>query len=127
LETIIIEETIDAPAIVLDAERGLMNISGASYPNNALLVYNPIYKWVEQCATQKLDSLKCEFYYSYVNSASKKAIYELMLQMDRLLENSSTKVIVRWFYDKYDEDMLEIGKEFAEMVKLPFEFIEKLG
>jgi hypothetical protein len=33
-------------------------------------------------------------------------------------------IIVKWYHEKEDGDMLEVGKEMSRIVKFPFEYIE---
>ena len=41
--------------------------------------------------------------------------------MNELSENGSD-VKVEWLYRETDEDMYEVGQDYAYMVKVPFEF-----
>ena len=38
---------------------------------------------------------------------------------------SSLDDVVQWFYDDYDEDSLEAGEEYEELLDLNFELIAK--
>jgi len=116
-----IEESSDTPGILLDAIKGLIRIEGSSFPENALSVYNPILDWLEANKDLKKD-LTCEFHYHYINSASKKAVYEVMRQIERLQKNG-VNVIMKWFYEIADDDILDLGEEYSEIVNIPFEFI----
>ena len=39
------------------------------------------------------------------------------------LYNNGNETLVKWFYPEDDEDMMETGKEYAEIIKVPFEHI----
>jgi hypothetical protein len=40
------------------------------------------------------------------------------------LADSGRSVRVEWRYKDSDEDMFEVGQDYAYMVKVPFDFIE---
>ena len=46
----------------------------------------------------------------------------IMIKLEKL-SGIEHKVNVRWYYSKYDEDMLEEGEEFENIVDIPFEII----
>ena len=39
------------------------------------------------------------------------------------LKAKNKQVRVEWLYNETDEDMFEVGQDFAFMVKVPFDFI----
>jgi hypothetical protein len=36
---------------------------------------------------------------------------------------SNNNILVKWFYETDDEDMLETGEDFSEIVRVPFELV----
>ena len=63
------------------------------------------------------------FNFNYFNSGSAKCILDICKILARL-KSQDLEASVRWHYVKGDEDMLEAGREMAQIVKLPFDFIE---
>jgi hypothetical protein len=59
----------------------------------------------------------------YFNISSSKRILFLLYKLNELTE-SGMDVKVQWFYRQSDEDMFEVGQDYAYMVKVPFEFKE---
>lgn len=57
----------------------------------------------------------------YFNITSSKRILFLLYKLNELSENGSD-VKVEWLYRETDEDMYEVGQDYAYMVKVPFEF-----
>ena len=41
------------------------------------------------------------------------------------LQAKGGDVKVQWFYSEADEDMFEVGQDYAFMVKIPFQFVER--
>ena len=48
-------------------------------------------------------------------------LLEILYTFEKLIENGN-KVKVIWNYLEIDDDMLDAGKEYEEMVKIPFEY-----
>jgi hypothetical protein len=39
------------------------------------------------------------------------------------VESSGNEAVVNWFYEEDDEDMLEAGEDYDEIIELPFRLI----
>ncbi len=123
METIIIQETIDTPRITLDYNNLHIKIEGPSYPENAFLVYSNVLKWLNEIGDQYDGALTCDFGFCYISSASKKLIFEILIILEELYDKEK-EVVVNWIYEKQDEDMIEMGEEYAEMLEIPINIIQ---
>lgn len=131
MEPIILEATEFSPKVVLDPANMKLEISGESRPENAGKFYGPIVKWLEQYKSvlyfnkEKFGSapkIIFEFKFDYLNSISAKYILDILKQLE-IFHSEGYELLVKWYYDKRDEDMKGTGEEFAELVQVPFEFI----
>lgn len=122
METVFIEATIDSPSILMDFSNTLLKIEGASYPENSQNFYNPVIEWLNKLDSAAIPKLKCEFFFTYINSSSKKVVFELLQHLEKTQLRGIT-MGVKWRYEDYDEDMYDVGKEFSDLIKIPFEFI----
>jgi len=116
-----IEMTDDSPSIFLDAENLIFKIEGPSYPEDSYDVYNVVIDWIRKLNGNLNSELKCDFNFKVLSSASHKMIYEIFIGLENL-HKMSNNVVVNWYYLKFDEDMFEIGEDFADAVDLPFKF-----
>jgi hypothetical protein len=57
---------------------------------------------------------------NYFNTASSKLLLDILIALETMYENGKD-IVVHWFYDEDDEDMLEAGEEYADIVDVPFE------
>ncbi len=113
--------TYSTPAVILDAEKGVFEISGRSLPEDVVAFYGPILDWLDEYAKSPGEKTIFNFKLVYYNTASSKLLYEIMVKLKNILDIGSD-VLVRWHYDEDDEDMEEAGEEYAEVVEdLPFE------
>lgn len=121
-EVIRIEGSDDTPEIFLDAENFIFKVSGISRPENVIAVYSKILDWLENYESEiKENGLISEFYFKYINTASQKMVYEVLDKLEKIHADSSNITII-WGYNEKDEDMMEIGEEFADLLEIPFDF-----
>jgi len=122
MEILKIESTEDNPRIVLDRESNILEISGRSLPEDVNTFYEPMMSWIEEYAKDPLDTTVFNFKFTYFNTASSKLILDILTQFEEMIEEGQ-QVMVRWHYPEEDEDMMEAGEEYSEMVDVPFEMV----
>lgn len=113
MENLIIEATKYTPKIVLDANEGLIDIRGDSFPENTYDFYAPITKWIEEyfnsCAKEKS---VVNMNINYFNSSSSQLFFDLF---DMFEEISQTHTLeINWIYDEQNDSAEEAGEDFIE-------------
>ncbi len=122
MEILKIESSEDNPRIVLDRESNILEISGRSLPEDVNTFYEPMMSWIEEYAKDPLDITVFNFKLTYFNTASSKIILDILTQFEEMIEEGH-QVMVRWHFPEEDEDMMEAGEEYSEMVDVPFEMV----
>ena len=122
MEKLKIESTEDSPQIILDRESNILEISGRSLPEDVNTFYEPMMSWIEEYAKDPIDVTVFSFKLTYFNTASSKIILDILTHFEEMIEEGH-EVMVRWHYPEEDEDMLEAGEEYSEMVDVPFEMV----
>lgn len=128
MRPLIIQPTEDSPAITFDFDSKKFIISGKSRPENTGKFYTPVLNWFGEfqktvpVENTKSTNLDFDFKLEYFNSISAKYIADIILIIKDLIEQGH-KMSIKWHYPKQDDDMLEVGKEFSDMVELNFDFI----
>jgi len=112
----------ECPTIILDKDRATFEITGQSLPEEAISFYTPVIDWFEEYIKDALPLTVLVLKLDYCNSSSTKAIADVMEVLEDHSKNGG-KVEVQWFYMEDDDDMLDVGKEFQEIIKIPFSFI----
>ena len=94
---------------------------GRSSPENSIQFYEPILTALaSEIQAEKVDvRIKME----YFNTSSSKCLYDVLKEMKRLEQNGK-QVMIRWYYDEDDEDMMEAGEDYSDLLDLRFKFIE---
>jgi Leucine-rich repeat (LRR) protein len=107
----------DSPFILLDAVNGVFQMKGNSIMEEAVVFYEPTLDWWTQYQQVAHQVTRFHVDLHYWNTSSSK----LLLDVFSRLEHIAGAVIV-WHLDLDDEELEETGYEFAELVKVPFEF-----
>lgn len=129
MEKLIINPTVFTPRVILDHEEHFIEIEGESRPQDVREFYVPILDWMNDFSETLLRSdgkskpVIANFNFNYFNSGSAKCILDICKILAKL-RSDNIEASARWYYVKGDDDMLEAGMEMAQIVKLPFEFIE---
>ncbi len=122
MEPIIIKETEDTPKIIFDPDNNKFEISGRSMPEDVANFYSPLLNWLDEYAESPNEKSIVSFKLEYFNTASSKALLDILMKMEEIYENGN-EVLIKWFYPDDDEDMQEAGEEYSEIVDIPFEKI----
>jgi len=56
----------------------------------------------------------------YFNTASSKLIMDILLKLEEMVEDGAN-IKVEWYYQEDDEDMMEAGEEFSDIVEVDFD------
>lgn len=121
MKTIKLEGTEATPFITLDFENGIYEFSGRSLPEDSSEFFKPILAWFDDLKGTKS---KCDFIFKleYFNTASSKIILDILLIMETIAKEGAIAKVI-WYHHSDDEDMIESGKEFQELVEgITFEF-----
>ncbi len=131
MNPLIIDASEDSPSVIFDTTAKHFTISGKSRPENTGKFYNPVIDWIIKfednlaAGKNKADNSAIVFSFKleYFNSISAKYIADIILILKDFIVKGYP-FNIEWHSAKFDDDMLDAGKEFADMVDLEFDFIE---
>ena len=123
MEPIIIEGTPKTPSIKFDTKDGVFEIKGRSIPENSVEFYKPLNEWLDQYMQTPLDKTVVNIRLEYFNTSSSKCILDVFKRLEAI-HRSKHDVVINWFYEEDDEDMLEAGEDYDSIIKVPFKMIE---
>lgn len=124
MENIRLEGTGRTPYINFDAEKGHLEISGRSIPENSFSFYKPLFDWIDDYIINPKQETFISFNLEYFNTSSSKCILDLLRKLEKLNEDGY-KAVVKWFFDEGDEDMEESGNDFKSLINLDIELVMK--
>ncbi|NOZ47220.1 MAG: DUF1987 domain-containing protein [Chlorobi bacterium] len=122
-----------SPEIDFDPVNHKFLISGYSRPENVRTFYYPVLEWIDNYGKEVLaSSNKADFEkkpinltlkMNYFNSSSAKFLLDVIVEVHKF-HLAGYNIVINWFYDEGDDDMLETGEDLSDMVDFPFNFIE---
>jgi hypothetical protein len=123
MEPLNIEGTPKTPSIKFIAEEGVMEIKGRSIPENSIEFYKPLVDWLESYAKDPLKKTQVNIQLEYFNTSSSKCILDVFKKLEAI-HKSKHDVVINWFYEEDDEDMLEAGEDYESIIRVPFKMVE---
>ena len=94
--------------------------AGCPRPNSAWCVVTEAIKLVAKAPTAEVVA---DFSLEYFNTSSARCIFMILKEIKNL-GLGGKHLTVNWHYEEGDDDMLETGEDFQELIELPFNFIE---
>ncbi len=121
MEPLVIIGSNECPTIIMDKGKGLFEIHGQSLPEEAISFYSPVIDWLETYASDPNPQTVLSVQLDYCNSSSTKALADLFEVLEEIAGKGHPAEII-WHYMEDDDDMLDMGKELEEIIKVPFTF-----
>lgn len=122
MQTLKIEAKEDTPEVVLDKEAQVFKITGKSLPEDVMEFYHPVYQWLEEYVKSPNPETIFVMNIEYFNSASHKAINDLLDILSEI-KSSRNSILIKWHFLREDEDMLEAGHDYADLTGLDFDYV----
>ncbi|MEA1917929.1 MAG: DUF1987 domain-containing protein [Campylobacterota bacterium] len=113
MENLNFEETKYTPLIELNAQSGVIALTGKSYPENTFEFYKPMMEWLENYFDGNAkDVTVVNMEIIYFNSSSSKLFFDFFDLLDEAKDDN--KIEINWIYDEENESAEEAGEDFIE-------------
>ena len=123
MEKINIESTPKTPSISFDFEKGFLEIKGRSIPENSIEFYKPIVESLEKYGSKPQGVTTVNIQLEYFNTTSSKCILDVFKKLESIHKNGN-QLVINWYYEQDDEDMLEAGEDYQAIINVPFKMIQ---
>ena len=123
MDSYIQQPTAKTPKLSFDPNTGVFEISGRSIPENSISFYNSLLKWLDGYISSPNQITKVVVNLEYFNTSSSKCLIEIFRRFEKLNVNGNS-IFIKWYYEEEDEDMLESGQDFREIIKVPIELVK---
>ena len=111
MKDIYIEKTTSMPAVSFKTT-GEIKLEGRALPENASAFFEPLKQWASDIDVKEIN---IEFNLDYFNTSVSKQLMDLFRNFEN---NHQIKTInITWMYEDGDEEMLESGEVYKEMLK----------
>ena len=124
MEKLLLEETFKTPFVSFSPNNGELILNGRVFPENPDEFFHPLLNWLRTYASQPAAETRLSIFLSYFNSTSSEYIFRLCKEIENIAAGGNSASVV-WEYEAEDEDMKQVGEDYAEILKLNFELRPK--
>lgn len=121
MDSLVIRGGENSPTIILNKQENNFLISGRSLPEEVMSFYAPVMDWLENYVTDPNDKTVFKLKLDYINSASQRAIQEILTILEKIKEQGRD-IEIDWYFMVDDDEMKEAGEEYSEIIDIPFNF-----
>lgn len=121
MDNITLEGTPKTPTVKFDSGSGVLELSGRSIPENSIEFYKPLLDWLESYGGSPKDKTEVNIKLEYFNTSSSKCILDVFKKLETI---KGTEMVINWYYEEDDEDMLEAGEDYQAIINIPFKMVE---
>lgn len=109
--------------IFFDPTRGLLELRGKSSPENSIQFYDGLISAIEDYARFGDRGLVANFKFEYFNTSSSKCLFDIFRKII-ILRDRGFSISINWYYEEDDEDMLEAGEDYSDLLGVEFNYVE---
>lgn len=120
MDNLYIEKTIKTPNINFNYETGELLIEGISIPENTVDFYKEVLDWVSTYQNNAQAKTNLVLKLEYFNTSTSVVLLNIFKLFGQV-QNSELKIL--WYYEEDDVEMEEVGEDYQNIVKVPFELI----
>lgn len=120
MENLILEQSFKTPEISFQASNGDLLLKGRVFPENPEEFFSPVIHWLQQYSLNPAPETRLKLCLSYFNSTSSEYIFRICKMMEGITRSGNDARII-WQYEVEDEDMRQIGEDYADILKINFE------
>lgn len=115
-----IEGTPETPTIEFNSTEGYLLVKGRSIPENSIEFFTPFLEKLDNYVSSPLAHTEVDFQLEYFNTSSSKCILDILRLLKKIQTNGGN-VTINWYYDEYDEEILESGQDYSHIIDIPFD------
>jgi len=101
---------------------GILKIRGRGLYGNKTNEIEQIMNWIDEYLLNPAETTYVTIAFEYLNSFSTTVLVTILRKLSKVILKSD-KLIIQWYYEEDDEDILERGEFISSTFNLPIEFI----
>ena len=123
IEKVFVEPTRTTPLIKFDPDEGILEMRGRSSPENSIQFYQSLLAGLDELLQGDSTELTANIAFEYFNTSSSKCLFDVFKRLSKL-DNDGSKITINWYYEEGDDDMMEAGEDYSDLLDLDFNFFE---
>lgn len=116
-----LKATNRTPWVKVVPSENIFFIKGRSLPENGIVFFEPLVEWMQAQFSANPVQAQLAVQLEYCNTSSYKGLMLVFKAIEALNSQGNTFSIL-WIYDEDDEDWLEDGETYEELVNVPFSY-----
>ena len=113
--------TNKTPDVLLNPE-GIIKISGRAIDESRTKFSDQIMIWIDAYILNPAESTEVIIALEYLNSCNSIILASVLKKLS-LVTQQSKKLVIRWYVEEEDDDLLERGQYISATLNIPIEFI----
>jgi hypothetical protein len=110
------------PEFIFNPE-GMFKIRGRGLFQNKAEVIEQIMNWIDEYLSNPAEITYVIIAFEYLNSFSTTILVSILRKLSQVILQSK-KLVIQWYYEEDDEDILERGEYISSTLDIPITFIK---
>ena len=125
LSTLVRIGSVKVPNVNFNALTGIFKITGMSIHEDPKIFFDPLLDWIKKYFINPQNNIRFKFQFEYINGMSKNRVLRLIKYAIHYANDNGIKCSIDWYYKIDNEDILELGEIYKELVDAPFNLIQQ--
>lgn len=121
IDTVHILPTNNTPEVLLNPD-GIIKIKGRAIDESRAKYSEPILVWIDSYLLNPAKITEVTIALEYLNSYNSIILASILRKLSQV-NLQSKNLVVKWYIEKDDDDLLERGEYTSSSLKIPIEFI----
>jgi hypothetical protein len=122
MEELFIKKKKDAPEII--CREGSVSMKGNSILADPKAFFQPVTDWIGEYIKDPAETTSVDLEFDYVDTASVQSVFSI-LKLLKKIPRHEKRVVVNWYYEFDDPELLEVGEIMQTRLGLNFNFVEQ--
>jgi len=114
--------TDKSPEVILSPD-GVIMMKGRGFIYSNSDIPQKISEWIDAYVLDPGENTCVIISFEYINSFTTITLIALLRKLPRVIPMNK-KLVIQWYYEDGDHDILERGEHISSAVNIPFEFIK---
>jgi hypothetical protein len=121
IEEVHILPTDKSPDVLLDPE-GVVKITGRAIDENLRIVPEQITNWIDVYLLNPVKTTQVVIALEYLNSFNTIILTSILRRLSQV-KKQSKELVIKWYIENDDDDLLDRGESISTTFDIPIEFI----
>ena len=121
IEVVHILPTNKTPEILLNPE-GIIKINGRAIDESRTNFSDQLMIWIDTYILNPAESTEVIIALEYINSFNSIILASVLKKLSQITQQSK-KLVIQWYIEEDDDDLLERGQYISSNLNIPIEFI----